>query len=88
MKLRWIFHLALMLMLAAAGAAADDPRLVIDSGGHTAIIRKIIFTRDGKYLISAGDDKVIRVWDVETGKVARTIQGQIGEGSEGKILVL
>ncbi len=80
-----IFCLALLVMLAAVRADADDPRLVIEPGGHTAMIRQILFTRDGKYLVSAGDDKVICVWQVATGTVVRTIQGQIGSGNEGKI---
>ena len=62
-------------------AYADDPMLVIDSGGHMAIIRSIMFTSDGKYLVSAGDDKVVRIWDVATAKTVRTIRGQIGDGT-------
>lgn len=64
---------------------ADDPRLVIDTGGHKALIRDIIFTSDGRYLVSAGEDKVVRVWDVNTGKTVRTIRGQIGDGPDGMI---
>ena len=76
----WFGLLCLVSLLAA-----DEPRLEIDSGGHQAIIRTNIFTSDGKYLISAGDDKVIRIWDVATGTTIRTIRGQTGDGSEGKI---
>ena len=80
---------SLLLLLACAIAAfADDPRLVLNTGGHTSVINKVIFTRDGKYLISAGDDKVIRVWEVATGRLARTLQGEIGDGSAGKIFAM
>src|ERR1022692_1611543 len=77
----------LLLALALLGAAlwAEDPRLVIESGGHLSTIRFVAFTRDGKYLVSAGDDKVVRVWDVSTGQVARVLRGQIGEAHEGKL---
>src|SRR5689334_5217897 len=79
----------LVLMPAlTVGAPADEPRLVLNTGGHTSIINDVIFTRDGKYLISAGDDKVIRVWEVETGRLARTIQGEIGDGNDGKIFAM
>ncbi|MBW2708813.1 MAG: WD40 repeat domain-containing protein [Deltaproteobacteria bacterium] len=64
---------------------AEKPVLVIDPGGHKAIIRDVIFTRDGRYLVSASGDKTIRVWDVKTGGINRVIRGQIGAGDEGKI---
>jgi WD40 repeat protein len=63
----------------------DPPILKIDTGGHKAIIRDTFFTRDGRYLVSASDDKTVRVWDVQTGKTVRIIRGQIGKGHEGKI---
>ncbi len=72
-------------VLGVAPARGEEPILVIDSGGHRAKIRDLIFTRDGVYLVSAGADKVVRVWEVASGRVARTIRGQIGPGSEGKI---
>jgi len=84
-KLVWPFVLPLAF---AVCAFADEPRLALNTGGHTSIIKDVVFTRDGKYLISAGDDKVIRVWEVETGRLARTIQGEIGDGNEGKIFAM
>jgi len=77
-----LLSVAFLLVVAAH---AEDPRLVIESGGHTATIKSVMFNRDGKYLVSAGDDKTVRVWDVTTGRVARVLRGQIGDGSEGKI---
>lgn len=80
--------LAILLLIFTSNVVADDPRLVLNTGGHTSLIRKVIFTRDGKYLISAGDDKVIRVWEVGTGRLARTIQGEIDDGDVGKIYAM
>src|SRR5262245_45859298 len=80
------------LCLSAAGVYPQTPpgnasnlQLVIDSGGHTAQISSLMFTRDNKYLVSAGRDKVVRVWDLQTGKTARTIRGEIGSGQWGVI---
>lgn len=61
------------------------PILQIDTGGHKATIRDVIFTRDGKYLISASDDKTMRVWDVISGEVVRVIRGHIGQGNDGQL---
>ncbi len=73
------------LTLFATIARGQEPMLVIDSGGHSSTISDVIFTRDGRRLISAGTDKVVRVWNVETGQVERTIRGEIAEGDPGKI---
>lgn len=78
----------LLLSCSLQPRAAELPRLVIDSGGHMGFIRDLLFTRDGRFLVSAGDDKVIRIWDTLTEKTIRTIRGQIGEGDEGKINAL
>lgn len=86
MKMFSLFCLLTLLSFSATLiTGAELPRLVIDSGGHMGFIRDVVFTRDGKFLVSGGDDKVIRIWDTETGKTVRTIRGEIGEGDEGKI---
>jgi WD40 repeat protein len=64
---------------------ADDPLLEIDTGGHTAPIHAVVFTSDSKYLFSAGDDKVVRKWDLATGKTIQAIRGQISAGLPGKL---
>jgi WD40 repeat protein len=66
----------------------NPPILQIDTGGHKALIRDVTFTPDGRYLVSAANDKLIRVWDLETGKTVRTLRGQIGAGHEGKIFAM
>jgi WD40 repeat protein len=68
-----------------AGSSGQKPFPVIDYGGHTAVIRKVLFSHDGRFLVSAGDDKLVRVWSVESGEIVRTLRGQIQPGSEGKI---
>ena len=59
-----------VLLGVAAGMptwAADKPILVLDVGGHTAMVWKVLFSRDGKELLSVSNDKTIRVWDVAKG---------------------
>lgn len=63
----------------------DQPRLVIDTQGHSGIVREMIFTPDGTQLVTMGYDKTIRVWDVESGDLRRTMRGQIGNGAFGNL---
>ena len=78
------------LSIAEAAQTPDtSPRLVLEAGGHTAVINGLIFTADGRELVSISDDKTIRVWSVspdgrKTGLV-RTIRGQIEDGRAGEV---
>jgi len=48
------------------------PGLVLETGAPTAATHQMLFTRDGKYLLAAGDDKVVRQWPVnENGTLDR-----------------
>ena len=80
--------LTLLILCTFATIAAEKPLLQIDSGGHKALIMDVVFTPDGRYLVSASDDKLIRVWDLKTGRTVRTLRGQLGAGHEGKIFAM
>jgi WD40 repeat protein len=51
-----------------------NPVLVLDSGGHTADITDLMFTPDGKRLISSSVDSTVRIWDVATGKTVQVLR--------------
>jgi len=42
--------------------------------GHTAGIRAVAFTADGQRLVSGGEDKTIRLWNLATGKAEVVIE--------------
>ena len=94
---RWLFRLAAIL-LAAPALAADlprDPLLMIDSGGHTALVRSLLFTKDGARIVSArGQDRTpdIRAcgqWRVRQGLCAGAVAGRemAGGGERGAALL-
>ena len=79
--------LLISMFCKQAGAQPETPApiLVLDSGGHTAIVRKVLFTPDGRELISVSDDKTIRFWDVASGEPIRVIRPPIGDPYQGKL---
>ena len=42
--------------------------------GHDNWVRGLVFHPTGKYLISASDDKTIKVWDMKTGRCSKTLE--------------
>jgi WD40 repeat protein len=54
---------------------ATGKNLYADVGalGHVAPVRRVFFSPDGKRLVSIGEDRTARVWDVPGTKLVRTI---------------
>ena len=67
----------------------NGPHLVVESGGHLSLIGTLLFTADGRELVSVSDDKTIRIWSVSAdgseAKLSRTIRGQIEDGRAGQV---
>ena len=63
----------------------NTPILEIDTKGHKGKICDLIFTQDGQHLVSASQDKTVRVWNIKTGQLIRTLRGHSGHGLDGKI---
>ena len=85
--MRFLLALILAFAFATGAVAQETPKsvLMLDTGGHMAVIKDIAFTPDGRQLVSASDDKTIRVWDLATGKTVRTLRGESAPGDTGKI---
>jgi len=66
---------------------SKDIFLRINSGGHTALIRDVIPIPEQDLLISASDDKSIKIWELTSGKVVRNILGQI-DSNYGEIYAI
>ena len=100
-RARWPLGVAALIVLGGASvrraqAQADlrditQPIPVVNSGGHTAPVRSLIFaSRDGSQLLSAGMDKIINVWNLSEAPpgLARTIRPRIWRGYAGAIYAM
>jgi WD40 repeat protein len=79
---------ALVAASAARAEEAPDFHLDLDTGGHSAQVTDLAFTPDGENIVSASNDKTIRIWDWQSGVTLRTIRGYLGNGSDGKIFAV
>jgi hypothetical protein len=63
----------------------EDVFLRIEAGMHTATIKRISLTADGRMMATGSDDKTVRLWSLPDGKLVRTLRPPIGPGNDGKV---
>lgn len=62
----------------------NDPILTFDPHGHSFKISNILFSPDGNRLYSCSEDKTIRVWDVQSGQLLRTLRTAVDNELGGR----
>jgi WD40 repeat protein len=84
--------------LLAVGQADNQTRLFGVSfrqilAGHVGAVNALAYSADGKWILSAGADKTLRLWDVASGKVVRNYAGcadvvtSAGFSADGKFVI-
>jgi WD40 repeat protein len=80
---------------AGRGAPEGKPRLVLNTGGHTAQVRALAFSPDSQRLFSAGLDKIVMTWEVRERSRGRTsidpdkpLHWELSRGMRGTIMEL
>lgn len=66
-------------------ARPEDVILRLDPGMHTAMIRRIGVSADGRLMATGSEDKTVKLWALPEGKLIRTLRPPIGPGDEGKV---
>ncbi len=87
-KRGWAWVIWVLLGLAVQVDAADPttaPLLRLETGMHTAMIRRIATDAAGRFAVTASDDKTARVWEVATGRLVQVLRPPQDMGDEGKL---
>ena len=91
--------MAMALILSAAFLAApavaqgdadlyDRPTLAVDPGMHTAVINALAADPAGRYLVTGGADRTVRIWSAADGGLIRTIWIPFGPDPVGDIMAV
>ncbi|MDB9467075.1 TIR domain-containing protein, partial [Dolichospermum circinale CS-539/09] len=72
LKTQKLFNLVVMNALQAPLSDTSEKNRLL---GHSGTIFSVSFSPDGKTLASGGDDKTIKLWNLDTGKEIRTLSG-------------
>lgn len=88
MKKRYLILIILLLFFPCELFSSTQTFLKLDTKAHMGLIRDVLVTKDKKYLISASEDKTIRIWNIKNRKEAAKILGEIGPGHQGKIFAI
>ncbi len=74
--MRKLFSIVSILILNLT--FAQKPELVIPTN-HSGEINDVCISPDSKYVITASDDNTVKLWELQTGRLIRTLVGHIDE---------
>lgn len=70
------------------GFSQENIFLTLNPHGHKAIISSLVVSADSQTVLTAGYDKIIKVWDVSTRNLIDEIFGNCGKGLHGSIFTM
>ncbi len=63
-----------LLSVITANAVAQTPELVLQKG-HDGAINSVRFIKNGKYIMTASDDRIVKVWDPFSNRLISEMRG-------------
>lgn len=91
MQTRLVFGVMAFALWGMPSAAAErsnvdsEPALVIETGVHTAAVRRIAANPGATLVVTVSDDKTARVWELATGKLLRVLRVPVGADEVGRL---
>jgi WD40 repeat protein len=84
------FFAALVVAGASAPAAAQTtaPILRVETGMHTTLIRRVVVDNPRNRLITASDDKTVRIWQMPEARLLNILRVPMDGGHEGQLFAL
>ncbi len=75
--MRHLLSITLICISTYAFNANNDPTVVFTTG-HNTLVKAMVVSDDTKYMASAGINKLVKIWDIASGKEFRTMTGSDG----------
>lgn len=86
---RLIRNLSLIAALCFSGqtwsAIPTEPELRVETGAHMSQITRVSSDEQGRYILTASDDKTARLWDAQNGKLLTVMRPPIGPDTLGNL---
>ena len=57
----------------------DSIRLLKTLKGHKGSVNSVAISSDSRYIVSGGQDKIVRIWNTNSGKLLKILRGHKGE---------
>jgi len=74
---------SIFTIIALLRLTAQSPQLILPIG-HTADINDAQFSHDGKRVVTCSNDKIVKIWDAQSGKLLANLKGHSEKISTSK----